>query len=219
MTESTHMGRILSGFTLCPTCLITNRRQEERMAQSAEYDRVFCFSCLRSSNQIKPAHADTIKALPAAFANLVAGLISYQHTQRNSQVVIPYRLMQIWGINSSNGRAETLTSEHQRMKLEFQLDRNKGDDLIELYLTKQPREDSPFFALSRPAVNYEIKKHLSDVEIPPSRLKALKELISRGFTFESVDIATCICSVKLICDGKNKATSDAPEVHFKWHYC
>ena len=169
------------------------------MAQSAEFDRVFCFSCLRSSNQIKPAHADTIKALPAAFANLVAGLISYQHTQRNSQVVIPYRLMHIWGINSSNAGVEALASEHQRMKLEFQLDRNKGDDLIELYLTKQPLEDSPFFALSRPAVNYEIKKHLSDVEIPPSRLKALKEFVSRGFTFKSVDVATCFCRVTLIC--------------------
>lgn len=189
------------------------------MALSAEHDRVFCFSCLRSSNQVKTVHGDIVKALPASYAGLVAGLISYQHTQRNSRVVIPYRLMQIWGINSANGNVEALAPEHQRIKLDFQLDRQKGDDLIELLFSKQPIDDSPLIAVRQPAVNYEIKQHLSTVQIPPSRLKALRELVSRGFTFKSVDVASCICNVTLVYEGRNGVTSDSPQAHFKWHYC
>ena len=222
MSEATQMGRILSGYTVCPSCLITNRLQSERMSLSAEYDRVFCFSCLRSSNQIKPAHADVVKALPADYANLVASLLSFQHTQRKSRIIIPYRLMRIWGFNPSTRSEETLSSENKRIKLEFQLDRNKGDDLVELYLSRQSADETSILGLSRvsaPAVNYEIRKNLSSLEIPASRLKALKELISRGFAFKRVDASTCICNVTLIYEGKNEVASDAPEAVLKWYFC
>lgn len=119
-----------------------------------------------------------------ALSGLVAGLISYQHTQRNSRVVTPYRLMQIWGINLANGNVEALAPEHQRIKLDFQLDRQNGDDLIELLFSKQPIDDSPFITVSRPAVNYEIKQHLPSVQIPPLSLESSQRARISWFHFQ-----------------------------------
>lgn len=222
MSEAIQMGRILSGFTVCPCCLITKRAQEERMAVPAEYDRIFCFSCLCSSNSLKPDHLELIKSLPASYADLVSGLISYQHSRKKAKVIVPYRLMQVHRVNELEHSEQALSQDSKRIKFVFALDRQKGDDIITLTICNDASPDhfdTGRIKLSAPAVNHEIKNHLSGQVLPLSRFKALKELVSRGFIFKHVKMHSCIRSIALIYEGKHGITPESPEAEFKWHFC
>lgn len=219
-TQTPKMGRILSGFTCCPVCVIDGRPQEPYMAVPGEYKRVFCHGCGRSSNEFSHGMLTYAQNLPATIRDLVVELTSWTHKD-GVEAAVPYRLFNVRknatslssgqaydglaGI-AARGHVDTLIEESKRETMIFAIDEGNANDAIEICFLPS---DAAAFAktlVSEDAIESQCKQHLASANQPAHRVAAVKKLLSYGFAIKHVDAASSLARILLQSpDGKVKA--------------
>lgn len=225
-----NVGKVVSGFTCCPACLVDGIPQEERMALPGSDHRVTCLSCQRVTSEMPHDLAMKLHALPASIKAAVLGVSSW-NSKSGEELVGVYRLFHLStrGLGFSagydevdaqrasatvaQGHGQTLLTEAERVTIKLSLSTVRREDTVELtYLPDdlQSMEDA--------CVDMEtaLANVLDAPGITPPRAKAVRELVRCGFRVRHIDTNSAMARILLVNNRDHDSRFGGAQAEIKW---